>query len=263
VLVLLRQLRDAVSRERFAGVRPPDPATFSYLLFSHKARLVRDYPEPWYSLQQNKIANLLLAVRTIDGVTISPGETFSFWRLVGRASRRKGYLPGMTIVDGRLVATTGGGLCQLSNALYWVALHLGCSISERHRHSFDCFPDSYRSVPFGAGATVNYNYVDLRFRNESEETYQLKVSLDEEYLHIDAFADRRPRHRYRVVEENHRIVSERDSIRRENDLIRLRLDGDSVIAREQIAHNEGLVLYAGSVEDSGRPTSAGPPPRKI
>lgn len=237
--MLLRRLTDGVSRERFAGARSLDGASFPYRVFSHKARLLRDYPEPWYSLQQNKIANLLIANETIDGVTISPGESFSFWRLVGRTSRRKGYLPGMTIVDGRLTVATGGGLCQLSNALYWVALHLGCTISERHRHSFDCFPDSHRSVPFGAGATVNYNYVDFRFRNESEETYQLKVSLDDDYLHIDVFADRMPRYRYRVIEENHRV----DSGLRENDLVRLRLNGDSVIAREKITHNEGRVLY--------------------
>jgi vancomycin resistance protein VanW len=241
--VLLRRLKDVLSRERFADARSPDPASFPYPVFSHKARLVRDYPEPWFSLQQNKIANLRIAAKTIDGVTIAPAESFSFWRLVGRSSRRKGYLPGMTIVDGRLTATTGGGLCQLSNALYWVALHLGCSISERHRHSFDCFPDSYRSVPFGAGATVNYNYVDLRFRNESEETYQLKISLDDEYLHIEAFADQEPRYRYRVLEENHRMVADGDLTLRENDLVRLRLNGDSVSAREQIAHNEGRLLY--------------------
>lgn len=237
--VLLRRLEDAVSRERFADAGSPRSASFPHHVFSHKARLVRDYPEPWYSLQQNKIANLLIAAETIDGVTIGPEESFSFWRLVGRTSRRKGYLPGMTIIEGRLSVATGGGLCQLSNALYWVSLHLGCSISERHRHSFDCFPDSYRSVPFGAGATVNYNYVDLRFRNVSEETYQLRISLDETHLCIDAFADRMPRYRYRVIEENHRM----DERLRENDLVRLRLDGDSVIAREKVAHNEGHLLY--------------------
>jgi vancomycin resistance protein VanW len=241
--VLRRRLRDAVSRERFAGVRSADRTSFAHPVFSHKARLVRDYPEPWYSLQQNKIANLQIAARAIDGVTVSPGESFSFWRLVGRTSRRNGYLPGMTIADERLTVTTGGGLCQLSNALYWVALHLGCTISERHRHSFDCFPDSYRSVPFGAGATVNYNYVDLRFRNVSEEAYQLRVWLDDEYLHIDAFSDRKPRYRHRVAEENHRMVADGDSYLRENDLVRFRLDGNSVVAREQSAHNEGRVLY--------------------
>jgi vancomycin resistance protein VanW len=238
--VLARRLRDAFSHERFAGARSSDEVSFPHPVFSHQARLVRDYPEPWYSLQQNKIANLVIAVKAIDGLTISPSESFSFWRLLGRTSRRKGYLPGMTIVDGRLAVATGGGLCQLSNALYWVALHLGCTISERHRHSFDCFPDSYRSVPFGAGATVNYNYVDLRFRNESDETYRIRAWLDEEHLHVEAFADRRPRYRYRVIEENHRLSSQL----RENDLVRLCLDGDSVISRERIAHNEGRLLYS-------------------
>jgi len=136
-----------------------------------------------------------------------------------------------------------GGLCQLSNALYWVALHLGCTISERHRHSFDCFPDSYRSVPFGAGATVNYNYVDLRFLNDSEETFLFAVRLDDEYLHVEAFADREPRNHFRVIEENHRFADDGQVRWRENDLYRLRLRGDELVAREHLAHNRGRVLY--------------------
>ncbi len=213
---------------------------------------MRDYPEPWYSLQQNKIVNLRIAAERIDGATIAPGESFSFWRLVGRSSRRRGYLDGMTIVDGRLDISRGGGLCQLSNALYWVALHLGCTVSERHRHSFDCFPDSYRTVPFGAGATVFYNYVDLRFRNDTEETFRLAVWLDDEYLHVGAFADREPRYRYRVIEENHRFVANGQARWRENDLYLLRLRGDEIVGREHLAHNRGLVLYeARSAKTSG------------
>jgi vancomycin resistance protein VanW len=248
-----RSLDDLFSRKRFARPRGADPAAFPELVFAHRARLVRDYPEPWYSLQENKIVNLRLAASRIDGVTIAPGESLSFWRLVGRTSKRKGYLPGMTIADGRLTVSTGGGLCQLSNALYWVALHLGCEITERHRHSFDCFPDSYRTVPFGAGATVNYNYVDLRFRNEGEETLLLRVWLDEEYLHLEASADREPRWRYRVVEENHRFTGDGDARLRENDLYRLRLAGDEVVSRELVTHNTGRVLYAASQSSSTTP----------
>jgi len=203
---------------------------------------VRDYPEPWYSLQQNKIANLHIAADRIDGATIAPGESFSFWRLVGRTSRRKGYLAGMTIADGRLGVSPGGGLCQLSNALYWVALHAGCVVSERHRHSFDCFPDSYRTVPFGAGATVYYNYVDLRFRNEGEETIRFGVWLDGEHLHVEAYADREPPYRYRVIEENHHFAAEGQARWRENDLYLLRLRGDEVVGREHLTHNRGRVL---------------------
>jgi len=238
-----RSARDRLSRQRFACKQGAEAAAFPHLVFSHRARLVRDYPEPWYSLQQNKIANLRIAADQINGVTIAPGESFSFWRLVGRTSCRKGYLAGMTIADGRLNASLGGGLCQLSNALYWLALHLGCTVSERHRHSFDCFPDSHRTVPFGAGATVYYNYVDLRFRNDGEETFLLVIWLDDEYLQLEAFADRKPRHRYRVIEENHHFTADGQARWRENDLYLLRLRGDEVIGREHLAHNKGRVLY--------------------
>jgi len=243
IFCAVRSTRDRFSRRRFACKRGAEATAFPHLVFSHRARLVRDYPEPWYSLQQNKIANLRIAAERIDGATIAPGESFSLWRLVGRTSRRKGYLAGMTIVDGRLNVSLGGGLCQLSNALYWVALHLGCSASERHRHSFDCFPDSYRTVPFGAGATVYYNYVDLRFRNDGKKTFLLKVWVDGEHLHVEAFADREPRYRYRVIEENHRFAADGYARWRENDLYLLRLRGDEVVGREHLAHNRGRVLY--------------------
>lgn len=60
-----------------------------------------------------------------------------------------------------MIPSVGGGLCQLSNALYHVALQTGCEFVERHAHS--------RAVPgsaaaHGRDATVAWNYVDLRFR---------------------------------------------------------------------------------------------------
>ena len=46
---------------------------------------------------------------------------------------------------------TGGGLCQLSNLIYWMTLHTPLTITERYRHSYDVFPDSNRTQPFGSG----------------------------------------------------------------------------------------------------------------
>ena len=52
-------------------------------------------------LQRNKVQNLRLAAKQIDGVFVAPGETFSLWALVGRPTRRKGYLDGWSF-RGRL-----------------------------------------------------------------------------------------------------------------------------------------------------------------
>lgn len=55
--------------------------------------------------------NIKLAVDKLDGVVLYPGETFSYWRLVGKPTREKGYLEGMVLFLGRIGSDVGGGLC--------------------------------------------------------------------------------------------------------------------------------------------------------
>lgn len=45
-------------------------------------------------LQINKITNLKIAAGHLNSILIKPGETFSFCKLVGLPTRRKGYLYG-------------------------------------------------------------------------------------------------------------------------------------------------------------------------
>ena len=63
-----------------------------------------------------------------------------------------------------MIASIGGGLCQLSNALYAAALAAGMDIIERHAHS-QIVPGS--AAESGRDATVFWNYVDLRFRAQA------------------------------------------------------------------------------------------------
>ena len=46
-----------------------------------------------------------------------------------------GFVAGRELREGCMVSSIGGGLCQLSNALYAAALEAGCEIVERHAHS--------------------------------------------------------------------------------------------------------------------------------
>ena len=45
----------------------------------------------------------------LDGIILRPGETFSYWRLIGKPSRRKGYKEGMVLFLGRIGGDIGGG----------------------------------------------------------------------------------------------------------------------------------------------------------
>ena len=89
-------------------------------------------------LVAGKIHNLRLAIRAINGIEIQARETFSFWRQVGRAVRRRGYVRGRELREGCIIPNIGGGLCQLSNALYDAALQANFEIIERHAHSGHC-----------------------------------------------------------------------------------------------------------------------------
>ena len=124
-------------------------------------RLWTDHDDSERYLLAGKIHNLRLALRRLNGVEIPAGKTFSFWTQVGRASMLKGYVAGRELREGCIIPTVGGGLCQLSNALYDAALSAGFEIIERHAHT-QLVPGSIAQI--GRDATVFWNYVDLRFK---------------------------------------------------------------------------------------------------
>ncbi len=129
-----------------------------------------------HSHQRGKVQNLTVAAAALDGRVLKAGQTFSFWRQIGRASTAKGYAAGRMLQSGRLVPAVGGGLCQMSNALYDAALQADCEILERHGHS-RIVPGS--AVGHGRDATVAWNYVDLRFRHTATLYLAARVTDDE------------------------------------------------------------------------------------
>ena len=179
--------------------------SLGYIWMKHKSLMLRRLKDVDMYLQHNKITNLKLAVEKLDGVVIKPGEVFSIWRLVGRPSKWKGYKEGMMIHNGIVGTGIGGGLCQLGNLLYWMALHTDLTIKERWRHSFDVFPDSNRTIPFACGATLSYNYIDLQLQNNTKHTFQISLWVDDEYLNGKILCDAPLKSKYEVFETDHRF----------------------------------------------------------
>lgn len=71
---------------------------------------------------------------------------------------------------------------QFSNLIHWMVLHAPLTITEQHHDQFDLFPDFGRQVPFGTGTSIFYNYLDYRFHNDTEQTYQLLVHTTPTHL---------------------------------------------------------------------------------
>ena len=129
-----------------------------------------------FALQAGKVQNLRVAARALHGLEIPAGAVFSFWANVGRTTRRRGFVEGRELREGCVIPSVGGGLCQLSNALYDCALQAGIEVVERHAHSRR-LPGS--SAEVGRDATVFWNYVDLRLRAPFGWQIRAQLSPDE------------------------------------------------------------------------------------
>lgn len=108
---LLRDMRDILAHKHFAKAFCYE--NFPNIVKGHCSLLMRKLHGVEDTLQKNKIQNLKIASQTIDGLVINPGETFSYWRCVGKPTAQKGYLPGLVIATGSFRADIGGGCASL------------------------------------------------------------------------------------------------------------------------------------------------------
>jgi vancomycin resistance protein VanW len=236
----LQWLREA---RKFGRVQKNVRLPFS--LIRHRSFLLRPLKDVEMYLQHNKVTNLRLAIAEIDGVVIRPGETFSIWRMVGRPTASRGFLEGLVLMNGKIEKGVGGGLCQLGNLLYWMALHSPLTVTERYRHGFDVFPDINRSIPFACGATLAYNYIDLQLQNSTKESFQINLWLDEEYLNGELLADAESEYRYEVFETDHLIQTQIWGGHTRHNKIWKRKIGklDGSQSEELVAENHAIMMY--------------------
>ena len=157
--------------------------------------------------QENKVFNLKLAAQTLNGLLIRPGETFSFWRCVRHADKHIPYKNGLKVLNGKLTTAPGGGLCQMSNLLFLMLLHTPLTIIERVGHDIKEFPEQNSDVIKGVDATISEGWIDVKSRNDTDCTYQISVTFDDENIIGTVFVDKRPQMLYRV--ENGSVVYSR------------------------------------------------------
>jgi vancomycin resistance protein VanW len=219
---------------------------------THKTILMRKLKDVdmWY--QTNKVVNLQLAIEKLNGVIVRPGETFSYWRLMGRPTKGKGYVDGMVLHYGTFQKGVGGGLCQLSNLIYWITLHTPLTVTERHRHSFDVFPDSNRTQPFGSGATCSYNYMDLQIKNETEMDFQLHLYLTDTHLVGEWRVSDPLLYTYQIYEKDHKITPAYwGGYLRQNVIFRKAFNRQGTqVNDEYITENHAIMMYEPLLENS-------------
>ena len=237
-------VRDAWSG-RVVWATRQDASDLPVRIKQHGSLLLRELDPDRMRLQHNKVTNLRLATARVDGLVIAPGETFSFNRVVGNCTRRKGYVDGMRLSNGAAEAGVGGGICQLANLLHWMVLHSPLTVVERSEHSFDPFPDRGRVLPWGVGCSIVYNYVDLVVRNDTDRAFQLRTRVGERYLHGQLRTDIRPEHTYEVEARGEQFLRQEGRVYRRNQIWRRVVDRVSgqQVGEELLKTNCALVVY--------------------
>lgn len=120
---------------------------------------------------KDRDTNLRLACEAINGLILYPGDVFSYNDTLGERTTSRGYRPGPSYSGNKTVMTIGGGICQVSSALYYCALKAEMQILLRKSHGF---MPSY--MPVGLDATVSWGSIDFRFKNTLDYPVRIEAS---------------------------------------------------------------------------------------
>lgn len=242
---LFRHVRWLLSKRKYSlWRRPEQPLPYRYI--KHTSKLIRKLGKSDIALQHNKVLNLKIAVNALNGVIVRPGEYFSFCRLVGRPTAARGYVEGMELSFGEARRGIGGGICQLSNLIHWMALHSPLQVTARASHSFDPFPDDNRVLPFGSGAAIFYNFIDLELYNPTRDTFQIICHVGERQLEGMLLCSSEAWSKYHVYQKAHRFVRKGPNVWRENEIWRDTITkghNPRVLASEKLYSNRVIIKY--------------------
>lgn len=138
----------------------------------------------------NRVVNVQLATRLINGATIAPGAVFSFDDRVGDQTQAHGFTVAYGIINGKdgapeTVKADAGGICQVATTLFQAVYWAGLPIVRRYHHLY--WIAHYGSPPYGMiglDATVDFAPVDFQFRNTTNDWIRIEATYDSSHVRM-------------------------------------------------------------------------------
>lgn len=240
---LKRHLQDLKRKENFA--RDFQKEKLTYVVSERSSNMIKRAEGVDLASQFNKAKNIELACQKLNGLVIKPGEVFSFWKLVGKISEKKGYKAGRVIERNKLILGIGGGICNLANTINLLVIHSPLLITEFHTHSDALAPDETGRIPLNAGTSVSYNHIDYRFKNTTNQSFQLMLWCEGEVLHAALRSERELPYTYDILEENHHFKKEKEKFYRISKIYKATLSKTSgdMVEKTLIWDNHSEVMF--------------------
>lgn len=144
-----------------------------------KQEVLAEFSTSILSKDKNRTANLKTAAKAVNGKIVKKGEIFSFNQTVGPRTEEKGYKEASVLVGEEESRGIGGGVCQISTTIFNAAQKANLQIVERHKHQKEV---AYAKN--GTDATVNYNDLDMKFKNTSNRDIRINVSIKKNKVNV-------------------------------------------------------------------------------
>lgn len=196
----------------------------SYECSNAKTLMINDHSGYDILYQVNKVDNLKLTSKTLNKILIYPSETFSFCLLMQGVKKYGRYKDGLVLIDGKIVAKKGGGICQISNLLYYLFLMSPLTVVERHGHKLKSLPNNESDALDGIDATINSGWLDLKVRNDTNDIYQIVIDFDDDYMYGRLLTNNMPEIDYEIINSNLKYFSKDDKIYESVSVVRVMRD---------------------------------------
>jgi vancomycin resistance protein YoaR len=142
----------------------------------------------YYSGTSDRITNLQLGVRALDGTLVAPGGTFSLNEAIGERTEERGFRPAPVIIGNEYEEEVGGGTSQVATTVFNAAWEAGLEITERHPHSL--YISRYQ---LGRDATVYWPSLDLKFVNDTNAWVLVRGFVEGDGISIGIYGGERRR----------------------------------------------------------------------
>lgn len=146
-------------------------------------KVISSFSTKVYDKSKNRVQNLKVAAKAVNGTVIKPGETFSFNKTVGPRTAEKGYKEAPVLVGKEHTKGLGGGVCQVSTTIFNAAKKADLDIVERHTHDIEVV-----YAKNGTDATVSYGTLDMKFKNTKDYDILIRASANNSTVSVSLIA---------------------------------------------------------------------------
>ncbi len=152
------------------GILEPELKTSDAEAYDFSTKISEYTIEYWW-VGQGTITNIHVASDLINSSLIAPNAIWSFNETAGECTADKGFVEAQVILGDEYVDDIGGGVCNVASTVFNAAYEAGYPIVERTNHSL-----RLARYPLGRDAAIAYPYIDLKFKNDTENYVLLTMS---------------------------------------------------------------------------------------